>query len=99
MHITDWIGTLAGIFTTIAFIPQVMKTWKTKSAQDISLLMFLLFSSGVLLWLIYGVLLQAMPIIVANGITLALSASILVLKIRDLREQRRRTLAANQRSL
>ena len=99
MNITDWIGTLAGIFTTIAFIPQVLKTWKTRSAQDISLLMFLLFSSGVLLWLIYGVLLQAFPVIIANGITLALSASILVLKVRDLREQRRRALAADQRSL
>ena len=99
MDITNWIGTLAGVFTTIAFIPQVAKTWKTKSAGDISLLMFLLFSSGVLLWLIYGVLLQAMPIIVANGITLSLSASILVLKLKDLRAQRRRRLAADQRSL
>lgn len=99
MDITNWIGTLAGILTTIAFIPQVAKTWKTKSAGDISLLMFLLFSSGVLLWLIYGVLLHALPIIVANGITLSLSASILVLKLKDLRAQRRRQLAADQRAL
>jgi len=99
MNIINWIGTLAGILTTIAFIPQVAKTWKTRSAGDISLWMFLLFSSGVLLWLIYGVLLQAMPIIVANGITLSLSASILVLKLKDLRAQRRRRLAADQRSL
>lgn len=99
MDLANWVGTLAGILTTIAFIPQVLKTWKTKSAQDISLLMFLLFSSGVLLWLIYGVLLKAIPIIIANGITLSLSASILVLKVRDLREQRRRELAADQRSL
>jgi MtN3 and saliva related transmembrane protein len=99
MDIANWIGTLAGIFTTIAFIPQVTKTWKTKSAGDISLLMFLLFSSGVLLWLIYGVLLHALPIIVANGITLSLSASILVLKLKDLRAQRRRQLAADQRAL
>lgn len=99
MDITNWIGALAGIFTTIAFIPQVAKTWKTKSAGDISLLMFLLFSSGVLLWLIYGVLLHALPIIIANGITLSLSASILVLKLKDLRAQRRRQLAADQRPL
>lgn len=95
----DWIGTLAGIFTTIAFIPQVAKTWRTQSAGDISLLMFLLFSSGVLLWLIYGVLLHAMPIIVANAITLILSALILVMKVKDLRSRRRRRLAANQRTL
>jgi len=99
MNMANWIGSLAAILTTIAFIPQVLKTWKTRSAQDISLWMFLLFSSGVLLWLIYGVLLDAVPIIVANGITLCLSASILILKIRDLREQRRRGLAAEQRGL
>lgn len=84
MDIINWIGTSAGTLTTIAFIPQVSKTWKTQSAGDISLLMFLLFSTGVLLWLIYGILLGAYPIIVANGITLTLSASILALKIKDL---------------
>ena len=99
MNGIDWIGTLAGILTTIAFIPQVAKTWRTGSAGDISLMMFLLFSSGVLLWLIYGVLLHAMPIIVANAVTLSLSASILVLKVRDLRAQRRRRVAADQRPL
>ena len=99
MDIVNWIGTLAGVFTTIAFIPQVAKTWKTHSASDISLWMFLLFSSGVLLWLIYGVLLHAIPIIAANGITLTLSVSILALKVKDLRTQRRRRLAADQRAL
>jgi len=99
MDIINVTGTLAGILTTIAFIPQVAKTWKTRSAGDISLLMFLLFSSGVLLWLIYGLLLHAMPIIIANAITLSLSASILLLKINDLRKQRGRQLAADQRAL
>ena len=99
MEFTSWIGTFAGILTTIAFIPQVSKTWRTRSARDISLLMFLLFSCGVLLWLIYGILLNAMPIIVANGITLTLSASILVMKIKDMLEQRRRKLASDQRPL
>ena len=99
MDLTNLIGTLAGILTTIAFIPQVAKTWRTRSAGDISLLMFLLFSSGVLLWFIYGLLLQAQPIIIANGITLSLSASILLMKIKDLREQQRRQRAADQRSL
>ena len=99
MDLTNTIGTLAGILTTIAFIPQVVKTWRSRSARDISLLMFLLFSSGVLLWLIYGLMLQAVPIIIANGITLSLSASILLMKIKDLREQRRRQRAADQRPL
>lgn len=83
MNMINLIGIFAGTFTTIAFIPQVLKTLKTHSAGDISLLMFLLFSSGVLLWMIYGLLLHAYPIIVANGITLGLSASILILKIKD----------------
>jgi len=89
MNLIDTIGTIAGIFTTVAFIPQVIKTWTSRSAGDISLLMFLLFSSGVLLWFVYGLLLHAMPIIIANGITLTLSASILVMKLRDLLGERR----------
>ena len=92
-------GSLAGCLTTIAFIPQVVRTWKTRSAQDISLFMFLLFSCGVLLWLIYGILLHALPIILANGITLALSTSILVMKVRDMLARQRRLRSADQRTL
>lgn len=99
MDMVNVIGSLAGCLTTIAFIPQVIRTWKTRSAQDISLFMFLLFSCGVLLWLIYGILLQAMPIILANGITLALSTSILALKIRDMLRRQRRLRTADQRTL
>lgn len=99
MDMTNLIGTLAGILTTIAFVPQVIKTWRTRSAQDISLFMFLLFSTGVLLWLIYGFVLGAMPIIIANGVTLALSLSILALKIHDMYRARLRRLAAGQRGL
>ncbi len=84
MDIVNITGSLAGALTTIAFIPQVVRTWKTRSAQDISLFMFLLFSCGVLLWLIYGILLHALPIILANGITLVLSTSILAMKVRDM---------------
>ncbi len=99
MDLTNIIGSVAGILTTIAFIPQVVKTWQTRSAGDISLLMFLLFSSGVLLWFIYGLMLHAMPIIIANGITLSLSVSILVMKIKDSRAQRRQQRAASLRPL
>ena len=90
---------MAGCLTTIAFIPQVFRTWKTRSAQDISLFMFLLFSCGVLLWLIYGIMLHALPIIVANGITLALSTTILVMKVRDVLARQRRLRSADQRTL
>jgi MtN3 and saliva related transmembrane protein len=97
MDITTLLGTLAGSLTTLAFIPQVVRTWRTGSARDISLLTFLLFSCGVLLWLLYGIRLHAAPIILANGVTLLLSGLILAMKIRDLLAQRRRHAAIDQR--
>ena len=80
-HVT-LIGLIAGTLTTIAFIPQLQQTWRTRSAQDISLSMLLTFVTGVFLWLIYGLLLGALPIILANLITLILTSAILILKMR-----------------
>ena len=82
MGTIDALGLLAGAFTTIAFIPQVLKIWKTKQARDISLGMFAIFSIGVLLWLLYGIQIGSMPIVVANSVTLVLAMTILVFKIR-----------------
>lgn len=76
------IGLLAGTLTTIAFVPQAVKIWKTKHARDLSLGMFAIFSSGVLLWLWYGIEIGATPIIVANAVTLGLSLTILFFKMR-----------------
>lgn len=76
------LGLCAGGLTTLAFVPQVLKTWRSKSGNDISLGMFLLFSTGVLLWLIYGILIDALPVIIANAVTLLLSLTVLVLKLR-----------------
>lgn len=95
----DLIGSLAGMLTTIAFIPQVIKTWRSGSAEDISLVMFLLFTTGVLLWLVYGIALHAVPIIVANCITLVLALTIVFLKIRYVLAKQRRLDAADQRAL
>lgn len=95
----DLIGTLAGGLTTLAFIPQVIKTWRSRSAADISLVMFLLFSSGVLLWLIYGVMIGSRPVIIANIITLILALSILWLKIKDIIQQRQKLKATDERGL
>lgn len=78
----NFVGLLAGIFTTIAFVPQLIKTWKTKSANDVSLGMFLIFCTGVLLWLIYGVLIAKFPVILANIVTLILASTILALKLK-----------------
>lgn len=76
------LGLLAGTLTTIAFIPQLLKVWRSKSAKDISLNTLIIFNSGVFLWLIYGIYLQAIPIIVANGLTLVFNSIIVWLKIR-----------------
>jgi MtN3 and saliva related transmembrane protein len=82
MDTITMIGLLAGTLTTIAFLPQLTKTWRSKSAKDISLGMFLIFCSGVFLWLIYGILIDALPIILANTVTLILSSAILILKLK-----------------
>ncbi|MGB8693271.1 MAG: SemiSWEET transporter [Steroidobacteraceae bacterium] len=82
MESANTIGLLAGTLTTFAFVPQVVKIWKTKHARDLSLGMFAIFSSGVLLWLWYGIEIGATPVIVANAVTLGLSLTILFFKIR-----------------
>ena len=76
----ETLGYAAGILTSIAFIPQVLQIYKTKSAKDVSLAMFLLFTMGVVLWLVYGIKANAFPVIMANGITLLLSLVILFFK-------------------
>jgi len=78
----DPIGYLAAALTTVAFIPQVLHTWRLRSTDGISLGMYVTFTIGVVLWLLYGVLLGAWPIIIANTVTLALTTSVLVLAIR-----------------
>lgn len=82
MDPTNLLGLVAGTLTTIAFVPQVVKTWRTRSTQDISLWMFALFSFGVLLWLFYGITIGAWPVIIANIVTLVLALVILYLKLR-----------------
>lgn len=82
LEFANTIGLLAGTLTTISLVPQVVKIWKTKHARDLSLGMFAIFSSGVLLWLLYGIEIGATPIIVANAVTLGLSLTILAFKIR-----------------
>ncbi|MFA6282120.1 MAG: SemiSWEET transporter [Candidatus Omnitrophota bacterium] len=76
------VGILAGILTTAAFLPQLVRVIKTKHTKDLSLVTFSLFSLGVLLWLIYGVLLNELPIILANAFTLLFAISIVAMKIK-----------------
>jgi MtN3 and saliva related transmembrane protein len=78
----ELLGVVAGVLTTIAFVPQALKTWRTGSARDFSLPMLLLFCTGVVMWLGYGLLIASPGLIVANGVTLPLAASILLVKLR-----------------
>uniref|UniRef100_A0A7C4AJ31 MtN3 and saliva related transmembrane protein n=1 Tax=Thermodesulfovibrio aggregans TaxID=86166 RepID=A0A7C4AJ31_9BACT len=79
---TDIIGIIAGIITTSALVPQAVKIYKTKSARDISLTMFIFMAIGIILWFIYGVLIKEIPVILANFVSLILIFSIIFMKIR-----------------
>jgi MtN3 and saliva related transmembrane protein len=74
-------GYLAAFCTTVAFVPQALKAWRTRSVEDLSLVTFLLFTAGVACWLIYGIMTVDWPIIAANVVTLALAASILTMRV------------------
>jgi MtN3 and saliva related transmembrane protein len=77
----EWIGYIAGFCTTIAFLPQVIRTYKTRSAKDISLGMYLVFCFGVIMWLFYGFSIHSMAIIWANFATIILAGSMLIMKL------------------
>lgn len=80
--LTTCTGLAAATCTTVAYVPQVVKAWRTRSTKDVSLSMFLLMVTGIALWLAYGVILRDLPLIAANAVTLALAAIILVFKLR-----------------
>ncbi len=74
-------GFLAAFLTTIAFLPQLIKTWRTKTAEDISVVMLLTFLTGVSFWIVYAMQINSLPILIANIITFLLNATILLLKL------------------
>jgi MtN3 and saliva related transmembrane protein len=76
------VGLLAATLTTTAFLPQMIKTWQTKSAKDVSYTMLITFITGVFLWLIYGIMAADIPVILANTFTLLFNLTILYLKIK-----------------
>lgn len=82
MRAPELVGYLAAILTTCSFVPQAWQTFRTRDVSGISLGMYTIFAIGVALWLLYGLLLGAWPIVAANGITLALALAILVMKLR-----------------
>ncbi len=81
MNPIEYVGMLAGTLTTVAFVPQLWQVWQSKSAHDINLGTFLMFSIGVALWLAYGILLHAPAVVISNAVTLILALAILVLKV------------------
>lgn len=78
----DFLGLTAALLTSLCFIPQVLKTLKTRDTSSISLTMYSLFVLGVALWLVWGLCEAQVPVVLANGLTLALSSIILIMKIR-----------------
>ena len=79
---TDWLGSFAGFCTTIAFLPQVLKVWQTRSTRDISLGMYAILAVGIVGWLAYGWILAIWPVVIANAVTLLLVVSVIAMKLR-----------------
>ncbi|MHC5747009.1 MAG: SemiSWEET family sugar transporter [Nostoc sp.] len=79
---TTILGLVAGVLTTLAYLPQLIKTWQSKSANDLSWSMLIILCVGIILWLIYGFSVHDIPLIAANIVTLLIASVILVLKIR-----------------
>ncbi|MGC8620064.1 MAG: SemiSWEET transporter [Thermoplasmata archaeon] len=82
MDYINIMGLIAGTLTTISYLPQAIKIWKKKSAKEVSLLMYIIISIGILLWLIYGIEIHSLPLILANGISLIFSLIILTGKLK-----------------
>ena len=82
MDIAESLGFAAGFLTTIAFVPQVVKIWRSKSANDVSLPAFAVFTVGIAAWIGYGIVKHDMPIVLWNAVTIALAIAILVMKVR-----------------
>jgi MtN3 and saliva related transmembrane protein len=82
MEAIEYLGLLAGACTSSAVLPQLIKTWRTKKADEISLGMFVIFTSGLIMWLIYGISKSDIPVIAANSLALVLYGTMLFLKLR-----------------
>jgi MtN3 and saliva related transmembrane protein len=78
----EWTGYVAAILTTGAFLPQAVKTLRSRDTRGISLEMYVVFTIGVAFWMAYGIVLQSWPMILSNAITLSLSGAILTMKLR-----------------
>lgn len=82
LDLHSFIGYAAAILTTVAFVPQTLKSWQTRDLSGVSLPMYSLFTLGMVMWLVYGAMLGSWPIIIANTITIILASVMLTLKVR-----------------
>ena len=82
MNIETFVGMVAATCTTISFVPQIIKIYRSKHAKDLSLPMYIFFTFGVFMWLIYGVMLNSVPVITANGVTVIFCAYIIAMKLK-----------------
>jgi len=82
MNTVSLIGFIAAACTTFATVPQMIKVFKSKQTQDISLYMYIIMTTGIFLWLVYGLFINDLPLIVANGVSLIFASTILTLKIK-----------------
>jgi MtN3 and saliva related transmembrane protein len=85
----NWIGFIAATCTTLSFLPQVIRTIRTKNTEGISLTMYIIFVFGVTMWLVYGILQNDWPLIIANFITLIFSGIILMMKVAHMNQGKR----------
>ncbi|GGK30611.1 SemiSWEET family sugar transporter [Salinarimonas ramus] len=96
-YLPTLIGTVAGMCSTASFLPQVWKSWREGDTGAISKRMYVVTVSAFSLWIAYGLLIWSLPIIIFNALSLVLSGSVLVMKLRNLRRRRRRTAGAEAR--
>lgn len=82
MALQDFIGYIAASLTTFSFLPQALHTFRTRDVSGISLGMYSTFTLGIAMWLAYGLMIQAWPVVAANAITLLLASAILIMKLR-----------------
>jgi len=87
---TELVGIAAACCTTLSFVPQIVHITKTRNTDGISLKMYAVFVTGIFLWLMYGLMLNSLPIIIANAVTLVLAGAILTMKIKDVVRKRRK---------
>ncbi|GDX60373.1 MAG: Sugar transporter SemiSWEET [Nitrosomonadaceae bacterium] len=81
LDLDNLVGYAAAVLTTVAFVPQALKSWQTRDLSGVSLPMYSLFTAGVAMWFVYGVMLGSWPIIIANAITIILASVVLTLKL------------------